>query len=885
MPLRPLATAIATATLAALAAPAARAAGPDFSACFGGTPDVVVGSAKKLRTLQINQRYLFWAGYRMDLATRAVTEGVTPGDARIWDAREAFAISGGSNDLVVRDLTTGAERVILPGQGTANYMVAVSSMALDDTYVYLSTSRQSSPDPTDNSAGLYRVRRDGSKPPERIALEPMAYQPFVADGGFVYWIDRDGLMRRKLILDAPEETIVPKSTGQPRGPLRIAGGRVYYVVAQSIWSRPADGNGPAVEEAEVGTEMIQDLVVVSPCLYFSTARSIRRARLGGDPRRSQVIAIEQNYAGNVVSDGRFLYWMDIRRGRILRAGPSATVDLPPVPEPVASASRAQGTHVPVPQAVVLGEGWGCVRARAWDSVDPIWHCWQAPARAPAAATPAPIAAHRVPWLMGRTLAATADRVCATVGTEARCWKWPDLLGARPAETPGREYMNTPRAAAGGSTTCVSVANGMEAMSHWRCTSDGRYGPRAIDTADQPGAVSQIVLGPWHGCIGRHGGDPQCWGRGDVGQLGFAPADRCEQRGHEIACAKAPQAIPFKPAGNLLAGDLFTCSVADGLTCWGASRDGLFGTAAACPPALARAWPTLRGTVAAPAATCSPAPVSVPGFKHARYEASVGPRGICAPVQGHVRCAGAIRTPSVNVSSLQVSPGNDASACGIAGDEVVCWGERYSPGGVPTETVMIALDPLAPAGLPVVDTPPRTDAPWSESCTIHFGCERAVTRVPVCAPGKTGRAWSALKPDGNKLRDTIVSVSGRLFLGRRAARGITLTENAAFETPDSCEPGQCCNRETRPLVVAEDGAGAAEGLRLDGVDCRGDESRMCCTAPAFGQAVIATGKLVGNYTGWSLMAPELCAARDQHKRGSKDRSDPSSTEHPALHRAP
>jgi hypothetical protein len=241
------------------------------------------------------------------------------------------------------------------------------------------------------------------------------------------------------------------------------------------------------------------------------------------------------------------------------------------------------------------------------------------------------------------------------------------------------------------------------------------------------------------------------------------------------------------------------------------------------------------------------------------------------VQGHVRCAGAIGTPSINVSSPHVSPGNDASACGIADDEVVCWGERYSPAGDPTQTVTVALDPLAAPGLPIVDAPARTDAPWAETCNIHYGCERPVTPLPACAPGKAGRPWSALLADRNKLRNTAVSVSGRLFLGRRPARGITATENVAFETPsDACEPGQCCSSETRPLVVADDGAGASEGVNLGGVDCRGDDSRVCCNAPAFGQPVIATGKLVGYNAGWSLTAPELCAAPDRRKREPKGR---------------
>jgi hypothetical protein len=319
-------------------------------------------------------------------------------------------------------------------------------------------------------------------------------------------------------------------------------------------------------------------------------------------------------------------------------------------------------------------------------------------------------------------------------------------------------------------------------------------------------------------------------------------------------------MSFKASWTLLPSDMYTCSMTGGpLTCWGASRDGLFGSADACPPGLVKAWPTLTATVPAPAASCSPTPVNVPGFKHASYDTSVGPRGICATVQGHVRCAGAIRTPSGNVGSPRVSPGDDASACGIADDDVVCWGERYSPGDDPTQPVVIALDTSAAAGLPVIDTPPRPDAPWGDACDVHFGCERAVAPLPACAASKTGRPWSALVADVQTLKSTIISVKGRLFVGRRASRGTTVTEQGAMETPpDSCEPGQCCNSERRPVVVADDGAGAREGLLLDELDCRGDDSRLCCNAPAFGQAVVATGKLVWGYSAWKLNAPALCA---------------------------
>ena len=50
------------------------------------------------------------------------------------------------------------------------------------------------------------------------------------------------------------------------------------------------------------------------------------------------------------------------------------------------------------------------------------------------------------------------------------------------------------------------------------------------------------------------------------------------------------------------------------------------------------------------------------------------------------------------------------------------------------------------------------------------------------------------------------------------------------------------------------------LLVDGLVCNGDESRRCCAAPAFGQDVIARGKLVASGARWILRSPQLCTAR-------------------------
>jgi hypothetical protein len=63
---------------------------------------------------------------------------------------------------------------------------------------------------------------------------------------------------------------------------------------------------------------------------------------------------------------------------------------------------------------------------------------------------------------------------------------------------------------------------------------------------------------------------------------------------------------------------------------------------------------------------------------------------------------------------------------------------------------------------------------------------------------------------------------------------------------------------RSIVLGE----GANPLRFFGArgsfNCRGDESRLCCLTPAFGQLVVATGELGGSKeTGWFIRDPEVC----------------------------
>lgn len=67
---------------------------------------------------------------------------------------------------------------------------------------------------------------------------------------------------------------------------------------------------------------------------------------------------------------------------------------------------------------------------------------------------------------------------------------------------------------------------------------------------------------------------------------------------------------------------------------------------------------------------------------------------------------------------------------------------------------------------------------------------------------------------------------------------------------------CCNSSYYPLVLIS----GERALRLDGLDCHGDESRACCNLAANGERVIATGALEHEERGpegWVLRGPELC----------------------------
>lgn len=303
----------------------------------------------------------------------------------------------------------------------------------------------------------------------------------------------------------------------------------------------------------------------------------------------------------------------------------------------------------------------------------------------------------------------------------------------------------------------------------------------------------------------------------------SPAPRPERARRE------DQSFPSR----LVASDTFTCAVADHFVeCWGKSRDGFFR---------------------------SPGPSRIPGLRFNGVGAlSAGPRGLCGDGFGDVAyCVGAVGPAPRGVTGIAVSPGDDANACGIGRDGVVCWGEAYSPPGRPRAPVLIQFEREVRSDAPVVDS--GSSSGWDSGCRIHRPCARDWSKPPRCGSMPAAVPWASALPDAGVPGGVAVSVSGKLFAGP-----VGMTGGACFHgdllTGVPAEPNTtaCCNDAWAPIVLVSGDV----PLRLEGLACRGDDSRSCCNVVAEGQSVVATGTLVWidehDEPAWMLRDPVLCA---------------------------
>lgn len=531
-------------------------------------------------------------------------------------------------------------------------------------------------------------------------------------------------------------------------------------------------------------------------------------------------------------------------------------------------------------SVTMSEGWGCA---AFESESGRIHqCWTAGPR-PHAFTAAG---------MKDTVAVSRDNWCAHDADSGtfQCWQRPRRGDTGPRELPAAWQGLNPHNGGpidlynrgdhvqdvllGGTFACLRP---VEAEGLF-CLGDNRFGQLGSSgSRDRPslsanavfvGGLSREVkpaLGTWHACAvaARDKIDGQtpvvCWGRGDHGQLGKAAPNKCDVGGKTVACARTPvRSLPVMDQMVVLGvGDLFSCvSSLRGTQCWGASRDGLFGVPGSCPESLRKAWPTPDGPVAAPHASCTVAPVTLPGATKFDATLEVSPREIS--YQGHVLNA-VPAPPHLRLGRARVSPGSDASWCAPRSGGVVCWGEKYSPPGTPSRPVPIVFEPIPSLGdLAVLDGSPVLAA--RRKCQLQRPCPHPVQKLPACAEDNDqGRSVS-------EILGTTKSLGGPIVVRVRGALGVGSLE----PTPESgigganvaCDPADsCCERLEAAALVG----GPEAAIMIQGLGCVGDESRACCNTPAYGQRVIATGTLVraaSNRTAveWQLANASVCEVR-------------------------
>jgi hypothetical protein len=226
----------------------------------------------------------------------------------------------------------------------------------------------------------------------------------------------------------------------------------------------------------------------------------------------------------------------------------------------------------------------------------------------------------------------------------------------------------------------------------------------------------------------------------------------------------------------------------------------------------------------------------------------GPRGLCFEKGDVVKCLGGIPTPrGGRVGGVVVSPGSDASACGLRDKRVVCWGEAYSPSDALDEPVPLVLESWAgPSEAAVVGT--SNPGKWSASCIARQGCTLGATRLEACDRSVAARASNDVLASADALVGQVVSVRGPLGVGPMGG----------VETGCGAPDGWgCCNRIGAEIVL-----GVASPLSLEGYFCRGDDSQVCCNAPAYGQSVVATGRVARSrdmfgVVRWGLTQVRLC----------------------------
>ena len=241
--------------------------------------------------------------------------------------------------------------------------------------------------------------------------------------------------------------------------------------------------------------------------------------------------------------------------------------------------------------------------------------------------------------------------------------------------------------AGSSHTCAIIQNGTVqcwGRNHYgelgRGDTSGEYGsPQNVTGLS--GTVTSLSAGDYHTCAIIQGGNVQCWGRNQYGQLG-----RGDVSGNSHAGYGSPQNVTglSGTVTSLSAGDYHTCAIIQGgnVQCWGSNNNGKLG----------------RGNVGGKYGS----PQNVTGLSGTVTSLSAGTHHTCAIIQGgtvqcwgsnkygqlgrgdvsgHLSC-GWLWEPSSCRHRLKemvmtsLSAGGSHTCVIIQGGTVQCWGSNY-----------------------------------------------------------------------------------------------------------------------------------------------------------------------------------------------------------------
>ena len=156
-------------------------------------------------------------------------------------------------------------------------------------------------------------------------------------------------------------------------------------------------------------------------------------------------------------------------------------------------------------------------------------------------------------------------------------------------------------------------------------------------------------------------------------------------------------------------------------------------------------------------------------------------------------------------------------------------------------------PRAPRADPKAKPAKSTDKKdWQANCKIQQACTPQAKELPACDTDVPQRPWVDVVSEGDGSIGKEVQVSGTL--------GLSLIKKTGS---GACAPGACCHTLDMQIVLVGEPTGS---LPLRGLTCSGDDSLLCCSVPAEGQAVVARGrlqKLSAGVSKWQLDAPTLC----------------------------